>query len=141
MSKEYVIYSNSCIFHRFILQFVLDQQLTWKIATHINVQRVWSMLYVFVSFADLFGNFCLYFVMLIVNCRWGSWNTGSCTKTCGSGIRTKTRTKTVVEKNGGSCTGSAIHMEHCNTHSCLRMCYFLIFAFIIDLFCNVISLI
>ena len=59
---------------------------------------------------------CLYFCK--VNCQWGAWATQTCTKTCGGGSHTKHRTKTVVEANGGTCTGPSTVNETCNTNKC-----------------------
>ena len=62
---------------------------------------------------------------IIVNCEWGEWNNGSCSKTCGSGEMTKTRNKTIVEAHGGTCSGQSTSTETCNTNSCpgLFNCY------------------
>jgi len=50
-----------------------------------------------------------------VNCVWGSWSGwGQCSKTCGSGGKeTRTRSKTVVEANGGTCSGSSTQQRSC----------------------------
>ena len=49
-----------------------------------------------------------------VDCEWGAWTTwGACSKTCGIGEATKTRTKNTVEANGGSCSGAAIETANC----------------------------
>ena len=53
-----------------------------------------------------------------VNCKWSDWSTNQCTKTCGGGQRTKTRTKKVSEKNGGTCSGTSSESEACNTQRC-----------------------
>ena len=53
-----------------------------------------------------------------VNCQWDEWVIGKCSKTCGTGKRTNTRTKLVVEKNGGICTGAPTNTETCNTKKC-----------------------
>ena len=53
-----------------------------------------------------------------VNCKWGDWSTGQCSRSCGGGQRTKTRKKTVEEKHGGTCTGTASDSEACNTQGC-----------------------
>ena len=58
---------------------------------------------------------CLYFK---VDCQWGAWTTGTCTKTCGGGSRTKIREKTVVESKFGRCIGSFSLTENCNTNQC-----------------------
>ena len=40
---------------------------------------------------------------LAIDCVWGEWENGACSKTCGGGKRTNTRTKKVTEKHGGMC--------------------------------------
>ena len=50
---------------------------------------------------------------------WGDWVKGECSKTCGSGTRTKTRTEKVPQSNNGSpCQGSSTDTENCNTKPC-----------------------
>ena len=40
---------------------------------------------------------------------------GSCSATCGEGTFGKTRFKSVIEKNGGTCTGDGTTTEACST--------------------------
>ena len=54
----------------------------------------------------------------IVNCEWSDWQVGECSVTCGGGTRTNTRSKTVEEKNGGSCIGEPKPTEDCNKQNC-----------------------
>ena len=49
---------------------------------------------------------------------WGSWDVGSCSKSCGGGKKTKTRRKTVTEKYNGKCEGSSNLEENCNEQHC-----------------------
>ena len=54
-----------------------------------------------------------------VNCEWGSWSSFStCTKTCGGGIKYRSRSKSVSEKDGGTCSGGTTEEESCNTQNC-----------------------
>ena len=54
-----------------------------------------------------------------MNCEWGTWGAwGSCSQTCNEGIRTKTRTKTTEEANGGTCIGLASKTEPCMPTYC-----------------------
>ena len=53
-----------------------------------------------------------------VNCQWGPWSIGRCSKSCGGGKQIKIRTKTTVEANGGTCDGQPLVIEDCNTNSC-----------------------
>ena len=59
----------------------------------------------------------------IVNCQWGSWETGTCSKTCGGGTRRKSRSKTVTEQHGGRCEGSSAMDENCNEQHCPSTLY------------------
>ena len=54
----------------------------------------------------------------IVNCVWNEWQIGECSKTCGGGTRTNTRTKKVQEAHGGTCEGHATSKEECNAQEC-----------------------
>ena len=55
----------------------------------------------------------------VVDCSWAPWQSwNACTKTCGSGTRTKVRTKSVTEANGGTCSGALSDTEACNTQEC-----------------------
>ena len=60
---------------------------------------------------------------LVVNCQWGDWNSGDCSKSCGLGQMTKTRVKARVEAHGGTCSGDTTSTEACNTNSCAGMRY------------------
>ena len=61
-------------------------------------------------------NVCIF----LVDCEWdefGEWT--SCSKTCGSGEHSRTRTVKTIQKNGGdSCPGEATEIQSCNTDSC-----------------------
>ena len=59
---------------------------------------------------------------ILVDCDWAEWTTGTeCTVSCGTGTRTKTRTKNVEEQHGGACTGADTEQEDCNTQECPSM--------------------
>ena len=53
-----------------------------------------------------------------VNCVWNDWRLGDCSKTCGTGTRTNTRTKLIEENNVGICSGQTFEIEECNTQNC-----------------------
>ena len=58
------------------------------------------------------------FRVFVVNCQWTSWTNGACSKSCGGGSTTKTRTKMITESCGGKCTGSSSITENCNIQCC-----------------------
>ena len=59
----------------------------------------------------------------IVNCVWGVWNQwGGCSKNCGGGQRSRSRTKIIPQSNGGSCPGSGSENRPCNTQKCESKC-------------------
>ena len=54
-----------------------------------------------------------------VNCKWSNWGSySSCSKTCGGGTQSRSRSKTIIEANGGSCPGSSTMTKDCNTQNC-----------------------
>ena len=61
-----------------------------------------------------------YFLFLAskIDCEWGEWQIGDCSKTCGKGSRTRTRTKIVEEANGGKCEGGSTMQEPCEEQDC-----------------------
>ena len=59
------------------------------------------------------------FHCLLVDCNWNIWGSwGSCTKTCDSGSRTRTRSKNGPFYGGIDCSGSLSESSSCNTNSC-----------------------
>ena len=57
-------------------------------------------------------------LLLAKNCEWSAWSFGECSKTCGDGTRTKTRTKLVTEENSGTCAGDFSTVENCMLKNC-----------------------
>ena len=53
-----------------------------------------------------------------IHCEWDEWVIGECSDSYGTGTRTNTRDKLVVESNGGTCTGKPTEIEECNTNPC-----------------------
>ena len=64
------------------------------------------------------------YIHFLVDCQWNSWGSWkSCSVSCGGGSRTRTRTKSVVAKNGGiDCPGDHQESQDCNTNSCQTEC-------------------
>ena len=57
-----------------------------------------------------------------MHCSWNSWASwGSCSKTCGSGTMTRSRSKNGPYHGGADCSGSSSSSASCNTN-----CYKLI---------------
>ena len=54
-----------------------------------------------------------------VDCKWGAWVIGQCSKTCGGGKRTNTRTRKLEADHGGiECHGSSSMTETCSQQKC-----------------------
>ena len=54
-----------------------------------------------------------------VDCRWGQWEYGSCSVTCGGGIQTGIRRVIIQAENGGSpCVGPSLDERACNQQAC-----------------------
>ena len=63
--------------------------------------------------------FVIYIIVFVAQpCQWGSWNEGSCDKSCGGGVRRDTRNKLVQEQNGGYCPDEAYRTQDCNQQQC-----------------------
>ena len=52
-----------------------------------------------------------------VQCVWGTWFDGGCSRTCGGGTKTLFRTKTQIEV-GTTCKGENFKQIKCNTEEC-----------------------
>ena len=58
-----------------------------------------------------------------VDCEWNEWNNWSvCSKTCNTGSRTRSRTKTDALHGGSECSGDKDENQSCNTDECPGMC-------------------
>ena len=57
--------------------------------------------------------------MKLVHCEWEEWQIGECSKSCGGGVVTKTRTKKTLAAHGGEeCEGETEISESCNVQEC-----------------------
>ena len=66
-----------------------------------------------------FGMFEMSTIKFLVHCEWGEWTIRECDKTCGGGIRTKTRVKKIEARNGGNqCDGPTTIDDICNSNEC-----------------------
>ena len=55
----------------------------------------------------------------VADCEWNDWIIGDCSKTCGGGTRTDTRTpKKSAEHGGQECDGPTSVTESCNVQEC-----------------------
>ena len=61
-----------------------------------------------------------YYHNFTVDCIWGDWKIGTCSKSCGGGSRTDERRKIREEDFGGKCDGDATKVESCNENECPR---------------------
>ena len=55
---------------------------------------------------------------MLVDCEWGEWQVGQCSKKCAGGTRKNMRVRKFEEANGGICNGQSEEMEDCNTQKC-----------------------
>ena len=55
-----------------------------------------------------------------VDCKWGSFGSwSSCSKTCGGGEKTRSRSKLILASNGGrECVGGSSETNSCHTQNC-----------------------
>ena len=60
--------------------------------------------------------FVIYIPILVgpVDCEWSEWQVyGQCSATCGEASFSKSRYKSVIEKNGGTCIGDETTIDNC----------------------------
>ena len=54
-----------------------------------------------------------------MDCTWSNWESwGSCSKTCGYGSKTRSRSKNGPYNGGSECSGSSSESTSCNTERC-----------------------
>ena len=60
-----------------------------------------------------------YSICAIVDCEWDEWTNGTCSKSCGGGLMTRTRKPKRDAAHGGkNCTGDPRIHESCNVQEC-----------------------
>ena len=70
-------------------------------------------------FLSVFGSFKHFETLNVVHCEWNDWKIGDCSKICGGGSRTNTRTKKLSAAHGGDeCNGPTSIQEGCNVQEC-----------------------
>ena len=58
-----------------------------------------------------------------IDCQWSEWQYGSCSRTCGGGVKVISRTEKVKAQNRGkSCSGDGTKTEYCNIQDCVVDC-------------------
>ena len=58
-------------------------------------------------------------ISTLVDCQWGNWIHGECSKTCGGGVQTNQRKKITEALFGGEeCVGEATEEKECNVQEC-----------------------
>ena len=74
----------------------------------------------FVTFENEYNSgLIVYLNLQLVNCEWGEWRVGECSKTCGGGTKTNRRSPNVNAVFGGeSCSGPSNITEVCNIQEC-----------------------
>ena len=61
----------------------------------------------------------IYYMISVVDCKWGDWEVGKCSRECGIGTLTKLRSPETFAAYGGSeCSGLSNSTEICNAHGC-----------------------
>ena len=64
----------------------------------------------------------IFYIFCIVDCIWGDWVIGQCSKTCGGGIQIDSREKLQEDLFGGEpCDGDSTRQTECNTEECPGM--------------------
>ena len=57
-----------------------------------------------------------FYIFCIVDCKWGDWTIGKCSKTCGGGVQVDSRDKLQEELfRGKPCDGNSTRHRECNT--------------------------
>ena len=58
-------------------------------------------------------------IIFSVDCTWNDWSSwGSCSRTCGGGNKTRSRSKNGPSYGGQECSGSVTSSATCNTDNC-----------------------
>ena len=61
----------------------------------------------------------IFIIAAPIDCQWGNWEIGTCSKSNGGCTRTKSRTMSSKDANGGQCDGQQTAQEDCNANDCI----------------------
>ena len=100
-----------------------DQQLKRKTAIKVHAQVRNSFILPIGKKCRKLNSYCQWFLLdyrFAVDCEWGTWGEwGSCSATCGTATRERTRAEAQQAIEGGaSCTGLATDTEDCIQSAC-----------------------
>ena len=86
----------------------------------VYIRYVYSQTHIFLIYALKFFIFCSSTPSLYkVDCKWNEWVNGTCSESCGGGIRINTRTIKNSESSGGApCDGGTSIEDSCNEQEC-----------------------
>ena len=66
----------------------------------------------------------------LVDCEWGDWVVGECSRTCGGGTRSNLRERKIEAAFGGrECPGPASITEACNVQECPGSLLSIVYSF------------
>ena len=99
-----------------IFQCVNNKKLNPLVFMSGERNHILSKSFVVYSFSR-FSNVLI--ISKIVDCTWNTWNSwGSCSRTCGGGNKTRSRTQNGQSYGGQECSGSSNSTTSCNTNNC-----------------------
>ena len=61
----------------------------------------------------------VFYILSIVDCKWGEWVIEQCSKSCGGGVQIDSRENIQEQMFGGKpCDGNSTRQNECNTEEC-----------------------
>ena len=103
---------------------LMHVQVIYPVPLHANITNLLSIIhhitYHYNVSSDIYNLSESFFCTNPVNCQWNGWGGwGACSKNCGTGTKTRSRTVKVNAAHGGnSCTGSYGDSTSCITKPC-----------------------